>query len=102
MPVRLDPDNNETRALFDFTGSLVGKDVLEVGCGDGRLTWRYADPAAHVVGIDPNQDKIARARSEIPPYLRGRVEFHALNLETFAAEDDQNGRFDLVILSWSL
>jgi 2-polyprenyl-3-methyl-5-hydroxy-6-metoxy-1,4-benzoquinol methylase len=102
MPVRLDPENNEIRALLDFAGSLAGRDVVEVGCGDGRLTWRYADRAAHVVGIDPNPDKIARARSEIPLDLRGRIEFHALDLETFAAGGEHTERFDLVILSWSL
>jgi 2-polyprenyl-3-methyl-5-hydroxy-6-metoxy-1,4-benzoquinol methylase len=46
MPIRIDPDNNETPDNFN------GQRVLEIGCGSGRLTWRYADQAAHVVGID--------------------------------------------------
>jgi len=37
MTIRVDPENNETRALFDLA-NLSGKHVLEIGCGDGRLT----------------------------------------------------------------
>jgi len=41
MVIRTDPENNETRALFDLA-DFKSKRVLEIGCGDGRLTWRYA------------------------------------------------------------
>jgi hypothetical protein len=39
MPIRLDPQGNEPAALFGFAGSLAGQRVLEIGYGDGRLTW---------------------------------------------------------------
>jgi len=42
MAVRTDPEGNETLALFDLV-QLDGREVLEIGCGDGRLTRRYAD-----------------------------------------------------------
>ena len=47
MMIRVDPENNEPRALFDLA-DFNGRSVLEIGCGDGRLTWRYADNVAHV------------------------------------------------------
>ena len=47
MAVRVDPEGNEIRALFDLV-NRTGRDVLEVVCGDGRLTWRYADNVSHV------------------------------------------------------
>ena len=50
MTIRSDPENSEIRALFDLV-DFCGKHVLEIGCGDGRLTWRYAEAAAHVTGI---------------------------------------------------
>ena len=46
--IRIDPENNESRVLFNFA-HFHNKHVLEIGCGDGRLTWRYADKAAHIV-----------------------------------------------------
>jgi SAM-dependent methyltransferase len=60
MTIRVDPENNEIRTLLelaDFRGQLV----LEIGCGDGRLTWRYAGRAEHVMAIDPFAASIARA-----------------------------------------
>jgi 2-polyprenyl-3-methyl-5-hydroxy-6-metoxy-1,4-benzoquinol methylase len=99
MPVRSDPEDTETRALFDFTGDFSGRRVLEIGCGDGRLTWRYAERTAHVVGIDPDADEIAIAREDTPPHLRDRVEFRATRIEDFEPDVPP---FDIAILSWAL
>jgi ubiquinone/menaquinone biosynthesis C-methylase UbiE len=105
MPIRLDPEGAETRALFDFVGNLAGKHVLEVGCGDGRLTWRYADKAAHIIALDPDPDDIALAIKNLPPSLSDRVEFQVGTIQGFAAPEAmpaRGTRFDIVILSWSL
>jgi ubiquinone/menaquinone biosynthesis C-methylase UbiE len=99
MPIQLDPEQNEPVALFDFAGSLAGQRVLEVGCGDGRLTWLYADQAAYVVGIDPQPDDITLAIQDCPPHLRERVEFRAGTIQEFALPTE---KFDLALLSWSL
>ena len=99
MPVRSDPEDSETTALFDFAGNLAGKRVLEIGCGDGRLTWRYADRAARVVAIDPDADEIAAALEDLPPRLRHRVEFKAVSIQEFVPDAPA---FDVVILSWAL
>lgn len=98
--VRIDPENNETRALLDMV-NFSGKHVLEIGCGDGRLTWRYAEKAAHVTAIEPIAEQIALAKESIPLQLQGRVDFHAVVLEDFAANSAPSV-FDLVILSYSL
>jgi tRNA G46 methylase TrmB len=45
MAIRIDPENNETPALFDMV-NFSEQRVLEIGCGNGRVTWRYADKAA--------------------------------------------------------
>ncbi len=71
----------------------------------GGLTWRYASQAAQVVAIDPNPEKISRARQNLPAELNDRVSFHALGLEEFVAQhppQDQANKFDLVLLAWSL
>ena len=43
MSVLLDPEETETRVLHELI-DFTGKDVLEIGCGDGRMTWRFASP----------------------------------------------------------
>jgi tRNA G46 methylase TrmB len=68
MPILLDPEGLETNALFEQAGSFTGLRVLEVGCGDGRLTCRYAGQAASVVAIDPG---VERSPWLAPICLRG-------------------------------
>ncbi|MCB9445287.1 MAG: hypothetical protein H6669_13750 [Ardenticatenaceae bacterium] len=58
MAYRLDPEDRETLALFDFVGDFAGKRVLEIGQRLFNLALRRKK-VAHVNGIDPN--KIERA-----------------------------------------
>jgi 2-polyprenyl-3-methyl-5-hydroxy-6-metoxy-1,4-benzoquinol methylase len=100
MTIKVDPEHNEPRALFDLA-DFSGQRVLEIGCGDGRLTWRYADKAAYVTAIDVFAESIARAKENIPNELKGRVEFRHIAFEDFATASEPS-TFDRVILSWSL
>jgi 2-polyprenyl-3-methyl-5-hydroxy-6-metoxy-1,4-benzoquinol methylase len=96
----VDPENNETRTLFGLV-DLRGQHVLEIGSGDGRLTWRFAGRAAHVTAIEPFGKSVARAKENLPDELKGRVEFNQVGFDDFAAAAEP-GAFDVVILSWSL
>lgn len=99
MSVRTDPEGNETQELFQLV-DLDGADVLEIGCGDGRLTWLYAGGTAHVTAVDPFADGIARAKER----LRGSklpIDFREVDFLDFAAESRPDV-FDVAILSWSL
>lgn len=103
MSITLDPEKAEREALFSVAAPVGqtpfrGWRVLEVGCGDGRLTWRYAADAAVVCAIDPDPDKIGQARAELPADLAEHVTFEAAAIEDFVAPHP----FDLVIFSWSL
>jgi 2-polyprenyl-3-methyl-5-hydroxy-6-metoxy-1,4-benzoquinol methylase len=103
MTISFDLEENEIKTLAEFAGNLSGKRVLEIGCGDGRLTWRYASQAAQVVAIDSNPEKIERARQSLPSGLSERVSFHAFGLEEYVVQPPpQANKFDLVLLSWSL
>jgi len=98
MPVLPDPEDTETKALHDYA-DFTGKRVLEIGCGDGRLTWRYADRAAHIVAIDPKVEDIEIALEDCPDKLRHKIEFCAIRLEDLEIPAE---KFDLALLSWSL
>ena len=44
----------ETRKAILSTVEMEGKRVLEIGCGNGRVTAMYARDAALVVGVEPD------------------------------------------------
>ena len=92
-----DPEGAEALVVGQ-TADFTGARVLEVGCGDGRLTWIYAPRAESVLGIDPDEELIGIARSATPPELADRVQF-----EVGEAEDlSRTAVFDVAFLSWSL
>ncbi len=98
MPVQLDPEEAEPRYLHDFA-ALSGARVLEVGCGNGRMTWRYAASAGFVTGIDPVADHVATALRECPPALRPKLVFAQARAESLPFPRQS---FDLAIMSWTL
>jgi len=74
--MRRDPEGNELSHLLRF-GQLGGKRVLDIGCGDGLLTSRFAPQAAAVVAVDPSLPELREARSGRPEGLAARVHFAA-------------------------
>ena len=98
MTYTLDPEGEEIRVLHRLI-DFQGKDILEIGCGDGRLTWRYADRAASILAIDPKENKIALAREHTPEHLRSSIEFQIADITTLAPPE---AAFDLAIFSWSI
>jgi len=98
MPVILDPEGQEQRVLMNFTGKLAGQRLLEIGSGEGRLSWSLAERAASLVAIDPDSDEIAAAQAAIPPELAGKIEFQTTSLANFSSPYP----FDTAVLSWSL
>jgi predicted RNA methylase len=97
-PTIVDPYGAELGALAELV-DFSGQRVLEIGCGDGRLTWRYAASAEEVLGIDPDREAIAAARALTPPALRERVRF---DVASPVERDVPRGHFDLAFFSWSL
>lgn len=65
MAIRGDSAGNEKKYLLDMLPSRCDR-ILEIGCGDGRLTWHYAEFADAVVAIDVTPDTLAEALRERP------------------------------------
>ena len=57
---------------------LAGKRVLDVGCGAGRLTRAMTEMGATVIGIEPGERQLAKARAAAPiggeSYVEGTAE----------------------------
>jgi 2-polyprenyl-3-methyl-5-hydroxy-6-metoxy-1,4-benzoquinol methylase len=66
--------------------------VLDIGCGNGALTYDVAKKAKKVVGIDLNEQNISIAKGK---YSRKNIEYICGDVLT----DLPNDRFDVIILS---
>jgi ubiquinone/menaquinone biosynthesis C-methylase UbiE len=75
------------------------KRVLEVGCGEGRLTRGIAPLAKSVLAFDPSEEDVTHARSSFSGDLRGKVRFGVARAEEIEIEAHS---VDLVFFSWSL
>jgi ubiquinone/menaquinone biosynthesis C-methylase UbiE len=98
MPAIIDPDGVEIvtmRELVDFEG----RRIVEVGCGDGRLTFACGQDAASVLAFDSDKDAIRKARAETPNALRRRIRFEVADATELELP---KGEFDLALFSWSL
>ena len=56
-----DPKNLELKYLFQLV-TIKGKNVLEIGCGNGRFTRILGKYAKSVVGIDNDKRMIESAK----------------------------------------
>ena len=97
MTIQKDPERNETKYLHKFA-DFAGKRVLEVGCGEGRLTWRYAKETRLTVGIDLDQDALRVATIDRPSDLENKVYFSRAMSEQLPFSKET---FDIAIFAWS-
>jgi 16S rRNA A1518/A1519 N6-dimethyltransferase RsmA/KsgA/DIM1 with predicted DNA glycosylase/AP lyase activity len=98
MAVLRDPEETETRILHQLA-DFAGKDVLEIGSGNGRLTWRYANQARTVLGIESDAAAVASAQEALPAHLRSTVAFRVGDVTT---TELQPTAYDIALLAWSL
>ena len=98
MTLQKDPERTEIKYLHKFA-DFAGKRVLEIGCGEGRLTWQYAKPARFTAGIDLDADRLRVGIIERPSDLEEK---------TIIARADSihlpfpEKTFEIAILAWSL
>jgi 2-polyprenyl-3-methyl-5-hydroxy-6-metoxy-1,4-benzoquinol methylase len=87
----------ELRVIERFV-SLSGREIIEIGCGDGRLTFQYAARARRIVALDPNAAEIERARAKAERVGARNIRFLAR-----PAEGRLPGApFDVALFTWSL
>ena len=98
MATDIDPAGVMPRAIL-HAAEFHDARVLEVGAGNGRLTFQYAAEAGSVVGIDTKEPDIRAASQRSGAELGGDVQFLCASATAlpFAAE-----RFGIVLLASSL
>jgi ubiquinone/menaquinone biosynthesis C-methylase UbiE len=93
-----DPENREAKILHTFA-DFANQRVLEVGCGEGRLTWKYAAAAKQVMAFDPDHDALRIARADCPADLQQHLHFAEASAKHIPFQKET---FDIAILAWSL
>lgn len=77
---------------------IRGSRVLEIGCGEGFLTWQLAGIPQQYIALDPNGERLAQAQAARPavvppvPFIQARAE----NLPF------PDGAFEIAIFAHSL
>ena len=86
-------------ALLELLSDVRGVRLLDLGCGQGRLSRELARRGAAVTGVDISTALLAKARAaeEIEPLGIDYVEADATSGDTLAGE-----RFDVVVCHFSL
>jgi SAM-dependent methyltransferase len=92
------PPGMEVRLIQRFV-PLKGRSVLELGCGDGRLTRQFAPLASSVVAVEPDPARIALAKSAAASEGITNVSFRVGSAERLPI---RGGPFDIALFSWSL
>jgi ubiquinone/menaquinone biosynthesis C-methylase UbiE len=98
MTFQKDPEKSETKTLHKLV-DFGHKRVLEVGCGEGRLTWNYARSAKQVFGIDSDISSVRVAHYDMPSDLRNMTAFAGASSLALPFPHET---FDIALLSWSL
>ena len=93
------PDPAREIAAIGLGPHLRGRDVLEIGAGEGRLTVGLAALARRVLAVDADGEAIAAARVAIRAAGFRNVSFAVAPAQAFAPA---RRRFDVAVFSWSL
>ncbi len=88
---------NSEQETMDALSQIIDlrqKDLLEIGCGDGRLTAGLVEASMSVTAVDPDEERIEMARRQV-----SGATFSVGSGECLAFSD---ARFDVVLFSLSL
>ena len=81
--------------VFELLRPHLGRRVLEVGCGIGTTSLRFAEVADRLVCIEPNPNCVSRARAALDG--NPRITLHTCHLEECDRAEMLEQRFDTVV-----
>jgi trans-aconitate methyltransferase len=94
--VLIDPEEHELHALIARLPAVDSCRVVEIGCGDGRLTRRYSRRVASLLAIDSDETMLAAfAAGGVEPHIH----LQAISIDRLELAD---ASVDAVLFSWAL
>ncbi|MCL1935236.1 MAG: class I SAM-dependent methyltransferase [Defluviitaleaceae bacterium] len=88
----------EPLGIFDYYSSFInyGNEVLDLGCGTGRLSFVLAEKGANVTGIDISSGMInvCNQKLETMPKFKDKVKFEISSATNFIS----NKKFDFIFM----
>lgn len=98
MTLQKDPEALEKKILHRLV-DFRDMHVLEVGCGEGRLTFKYAASTKRIAAFDSDHDALRIARVDCPTNLHPKIAFTGASASYIPFSKET---FDIAILAWSL
>ena len=98
MPNQLDPSGAEPQAVLK-AADFANARVLEIGSGDGRLTFRIGKAARELVGVDLKHGDLKSAHHSCPEDLRPVVRLACASAVSLPFRD---AFFDIAVLASAL
>ena len=91
-----DPERRELAALLKRLPARGRCHVVEIGCGDGRLTRRYATHVDRILAVDPDEALTAAFRAD---GVDANVDLRTMPVDRLELAD---ASVDAVLFSWAL
>jgi len=88
--------------LLDKLALKGNESVLDIGCGDGKLTIEIAKrvPDGYVVGIDNSEEMISFARKTFPKDKYPNVDWQLMNATEIDFDNEFDAAYSNAVLHW--
>lgn len=83
------------QSLFSFLGDVADKDILDLGCGNGKHCNIFLEKGAKVIGLDSSQELLSDAKKNNP-----KIEFINADAVTYIFKDKFDIVFSNAVLHW--
>lgn len=79
----------EAKALLPDNVKFEG-DILDIGCGVGRISFEFSKNASHVFGVDVSKNMILKAKEYAKKFKISNIDFYVTNGLTFLMIKDNS------------
>lgn len=94
--MKLDPTNQFIKTILK-NSDISNKNILEIGCGSGRITTDLAKHAKNLTAIDPDEKSLEQAKNSIKTNTVTFINGSGEDLSFLSSK-----KFDIVVYSLSL